>query len=185
MIQLSSNSKSAAKTTAITLLGCGASSLITFIQLGLFGLNYSDLLMMNPLTSGYLHIGLGHLASNMIVLFLALRLGINQGYNALKIFYITIGMELIYLPLEILEISQIAIGISGTCYFLVSRYFFSWQQKAWLGNSIILLLATIELNGIFSQSDSSDFAHIVHLIGIGFGYTSLILDREKIKLQGA
>jgi len=174
-----SNLKFAAKTTFVILLMCAASTLLTFIQLTLFGIEYSDLLMMNPLTSGYLHLSVVHLVSNAIILFLALCSDINKEYNALKIFYVTIIIEMIYLPVEIINLSQIAIGISGTGYFLVSRYFFNWKEKSWLGVCIVLLLTMVEFNGMFSTSSPDDSAHIVHLIGIVLGFISLAHERKK------
>ena len=173
------NLKFAAKTTFIILLMCATSTLLTFIQLTLFGIEYSDLLMMNPLTSGYLHLSVVHLASNAIILFIALCSDINKEYNALKIFYITIIIEIVYLPIEIINSSQIAIGISGTGYFLVSRYFFNWKEKFLLGVCIVLLLMMVEFNGMFSTSGTDDSAHVVHLIGIVFGFISLAQERKK------
>lgn len=158
---------------------CGASTLLTFIELTLFGIQNSDLLMMNPLTSGYLHLSVVHLISNTIILFFALCSDTNKEYNAMKIFYVTIIIELIYLPLEIVYPSQIAIGISGTGYFLVSRYFFSWKEKTWLGVCIIFLLTAVEINGMFSTSVPDDSAHLVHIIGIVFGFISLAHERKK------
>lgn len=179
MIQIFSNLKFAAKTTAITLLVCGISTLLAFIELGVFGIDYSNLLTMNPLTSGYLHLGIVHLVSNTIILFLALCSDINRGYNALRIFYVTVLIELVYLPAEIAGISEIAIGISGTCYFLVSRYFLTWKEKSWMGICIVFLIAGTELDEMFSISSPDDSAHMVHIIGIMFAYFSLVLERKR------
>lgn len=174
-----SNIKFAAKTTFIILLMCGASTLLTFIQLTLFGIEHSNLLMMNPLTSGYLHLSVVHLVSNAIILFLALCSDTNKEFNAIKIFYVTIIIELIYLPVEIINLSQIAIGISGTGYFLVSRYFFSWKEKTGLGVCIIFLLTAVEINGMFPTSVPDDAAHLVHFIGIVLGYISFVSERKN------
>jgi hypothetical protein len=174
------NIKFAAKTTTITLLACGASTVITFIQLVIFGTENSNLLMMNPLTSGYLHLGMAHLFSNAVILFLSLCSDVNREYNALKIFYITVLIELVYLPAEIAGVSEIAIGISGTGYFLLSRYLFSWKEKSHIGIGIALLLALIEFNGLFSKSVTEDSAHWVHLLGIAFGYFSIRPLGEKL-----
>lgn len=186
MIQLFSNLKFAVKTTAITILACGASTLLTFIGLGLFGIDYSDLLTMNPLTSGYLHLGIVHLISNTIILFLALCSDINKEYNAVRVFYITVLIELFYLPAEIAGISEIAIGMSGTCYFLVSRYFFTWKEKPWIGICIVFLIAGTEIEGMLSATSSDDSAHMVHIIGIMFAYFSLVLGSKRFfKLTAA
>lgn len=172
------NLKFAFKTIGIVILFCGASTLLTFIQLMIFGEDNSNLLMMNPLLSGYLHLSVPHFVSNMMLMFLALCSDVNQRYTALKIFYVTLIIEMIYLPIEVIELSQIAIGISGTCYFLISRFFFSWKQKAWLGASIAVALALIEFNGFFSAPN--DAAHGVHLIGILLGYLSLPRESKSV-----
>ncbi len=165
------NLKFAFKTTGLTMLACGAATILTFIQLMIVGEDNSNFLMLNPILGGYLHLSVPHFASNMFLLFLALCSDINQKYTPKKIFYITLIIELIYLPFELLEISQIAIGISGTCYFLISRFFFSWREKAWLGASIAVVLALIEFSGFFSAP--GDAAHGVHLLGILLGFLSL------------
>jgi hypothetical protein len=117
----------------------------------------------------------------MILIFLALCSRVNQGYGVLKIYAITFLMELIYLPLEIAEVSRIAIGISGTCYFLISRFFFSWKEKAWLGACIVIALASVEFWGFFYAAD--DAAHGVHIMGIIFGYFSIRREmRHSFKL---
>jgi hypothetical protein len=180
MIQIFSNLKFAAKTTAITLLACGASTLLIFIELGIFGVDYSDLLTMNPLTSGYLHLGIVHLVSNAIILFLALCSDINRNYNALRIFYVTVLIELVYLPAELAGISEIAIGMSGTCYFLVSRYFLTWKEKPWMGICIVFLIVMTELNEMLSKSSTDNSAHMVHIIGVVFAYFSIHLTGEKL-----
>ena len=170
------NLKFAFKTTGLTALACGAATVLTFIQLMIVGEDNSNLLMMNPLLSGYLHLSIPHFASNMLLVFLALCSDINQKYPTLKIFYVTLVIEMIYLPLEVLGLSQIAIGISGTCYFLISRFFFSWREKAWLGASVAVVLALVEFNGFFSAPD--DAAHGVHLLGILLGFLSLSKERK-------
>ena len=171
------NLKFSLKTTGLTILACGAATVLTFIQIMIIGEDNSNLLMMNPLLSGYLHLSVPHFISNMLLIFLALCSDINQKYTLLKIFYVTLIIEMIYLPLEVLELSQIARGISGTCYFLISRFFFSWREKAWLGASIAVVLALIEFNGFFSAPD--DAAHGVHLLGIFLGFISLPRERKS------
>lgn len=170
------NLKFSLKNTGITILGCGAATVLTFIQLMIFGEDASNILMMNPFLSGYLHLSILHFASNSVLIFFALCSDTNRKYDALKILGITVLMELIYLPLEILDISRIAIGISGTGYFLLSRFFFNWKEKAWLGASIAVALTLIEFSGFFAGPE--DAAHGMHILGIALGYISLLRERR-------
>jgi hypothetical protein len=68
------------------------------------------------------------------------------------------------------------VGISGTCYYLLARYFFTWGNKKNLGKAIILILAAAEL---FAIAENDGAAHGVHLIGILFGYLSLKKSLEE------
>lgn len=173
-----SNVSLSAKTTGITILFCGASTVFIFLQVVVFGINSSNLIMMNPLLSGYLHLSMQHFLLNMGILLLALIPEVNRYYSPLKIFYITTIISLLYLPIEALGLTEVAIGISGTCYFLISRYLLSLENKARLGMLGIVLLASIETWGLSGSPDGA--AHGVHLIGMFLGFISLKYNRIKI-----
>ena len=173
-----SNVSLSAKTTGITILFCGAATVFIYLQLVIFGDNRSDLMMMNPLLSGYLHKEWQHFFFNMGILLLALLPGVNRYYSPLKIFYITTIISLLYLPIEALGFTKVAIGISGTCYFLISRYLLSLENKARLGMLGIVLLACIETWGLSGSPDGA--AHGVHLIGMFLGFISLRYNHVKI-----
>ena len=167
-----------AKTTGITILCCGAATVFIFLQVLIFGINSSNFIMMNPFLSGYLHLSIEHFLLNMGILLLALLPEVNRYYSPLKIFYITTIISLLYLPIEALGFTEVAIGISGTCYFLISRYLLSLDNKARLGMLGIVLLACIETWGLSGSPDGA--AHGVHLIGIFLGLVSLRYNRLKI-----
>ena len=173
-----SNVPLSAKTTGMTILFCGAATVFIFLQVVIFGINSSDLIMMNPFLSGYLHLSMEHFLLNMVILLLALIPEVNRYYSPLKIFYITTIISLLYLPIEALGFTEVAIGISGTCYFLISRYLLSLENKAWLGVPGIVLLACIETWGLSGSPDGA--AHGVHLIGMFLGFVSLRYNHVKI-----
>ena len=173
-----SSASLSAKTTGITILLCGAATFFIFIQVVIFGSNSSNLIMMNPLLSGYLHLSMSHFLLNMGILLVALLPNINKNYSPLKIFYITTIISLLYLPIEALGLTQVAIGISGTCYFLISRCLLGLKERRALGVLGIGLLAFIEIGGFFGSPSGA--AHGVHLIGMALGFISLKYDRRKI-----
>jgi hypothetical protein len=169
---MNNNLKFSAKTTGLVILLCLSSFVVLGIQIAIFGENSSHVLMLDPIISGFLHAGFVHFSLNMILLFLALLSTINQTYNIVKIFWVTFFLSVLYLPVSILGITEPAIGISGTCYFLMSRYFFSWQKKPLVGKGIILFLALIELVNVGNTAEDKT-AHVIHLLGVILGYLSL------------
>lgn len=164
--------KEIAKTLGITVSMCiGATALMLIF-------NGSQWVVMNPFIKGYLHLGIEHFSTNFFILFLVLLSPVNQSYDFRKIYKITLIISLIYLPLEILGLSETALGLSGTCYFLLSRYFFSWKERSRLGVFIISILALLELGASVNTSIDKT-AHLVHVIGIILGYISLRSAHKK------
>ena len=139
----------------------------------------SKMILMNPFLKGYLHVGFEHAVTNLIMLFAVLLAPVNREYDFKKIYWITLIISLLYLPTELSGISQTALGISGTCYFLLSRYFFSWKERSLLGVFIIGTIALLEL-GAGINPDSSNSAHWVHLLGIALGCASIKYGHKKI-----
>ena len=170
--------KFSAKVTGITILFCIASFILMGIGIAILGTGSEQINMMNPVISGYLHNGVGHFVLNVVLIFLALLAPVNQSYNHYKIFWVTTIISFVYLPVEILGITLPAVGISGTCYYLLARYFFTWEKRKNLGLAIILILGAAEL---FSIANQDGTAHGVHLIGIVFGYFSL----KKFEIEKA
>lgn len=160
-----------AKTTCIVTLFCIASFVVFGLQIAIFGEPFSNLLMMNPIISGFLHVGLSHFCGNIIALFLVLLASINSSYDIKKIFWVTFVISILYLPFPIIGLTPAAVGISGTCMFLMTRYFFTWKKYPKIGMAIILLIGISELVNILDVSDGT--AHGVHLIGLVLGYISL------------
>ena len=167
--------KEIAKTLGITSAIC----IVATIMWVIFDkFNMPALILMNPFTKGYLHLSLDHFVTNFIILFLALLSPINSFYDFKKIFKVTLVIYSIYLPVEFLGLSQTAIGLSGTGYFLLSRYFFSWKERSQLGVFIIGILALLELGASINGSTDKT-AHLVHIIGICLGYLSLRYAHKK------
>ena len=166
------------KITGQVTLACLAAFLIFGMQIAIVGSGKEKILMMNPLISGFLHAGVTHFLLNIVLIFLAMLAPINRSYDIKKIFWITTILSVLYLPIPLSGSTLPAIGISGTCYFLLSRYFFTWKNKHKIGVAIILLLAFAELVAIPHLEDNT--AHGVHLMGIVLGYLSLSAKLNKI-----
>jgi len=152
------------KITAIAFIMCVAAFMLHVIQICLIP---EEIALMNPLISGFLHQGVEHLSLNMIVMFIGMLHPINRGFNWRSIFIITTIISLIYLPIAILGITSFAIGLSGTCYFFLTRATINW---GWIGKVIIFILFVSEASSLFSGDDT---AHGVHLIGMILGSISL------------
>lgn len=154
----------ASKITAMVLIMCVAAFVIHVIQICIIP---EEIAVMNPLISGFLHQGAEHLFLNMIVLFVSMLHPINRKSNYKSIYIITTIISLIYLPISILGITSFAIGLSGTCYFFLTR---ATINCGWIGKAIILILLISETSSLFSEDST---AHGVHLIGIILGFISL------------
>ena len=172
------NMKFSLKITGQVTLLCLAAFLVFGIQIAVVGSGKEQMLMMNPFISGFLHAGVTHFLLNIVLIFLAMLAPINRSYNIEKIFWITTLLSILYLPVPLSGATLPAIGISGTCYFFLARYFFTWKNRHKLGVSIILLFAFAELVAIPHLEDNT--AHGVHLMGIPLGYLSLSPKLHKI-----
>jgi hypothetical protein len=161
---------SAAKTTGLVL----AFALAGFLFLGfnslLFGEEFAKGVMMIPVISGFIHAGFDHLLLNLIMLFLLLLPEVNRRYDINRIFWLTALISTLYLPLALLELCPPAVGISGTAYFLMSRFFWSRTSYATLAKCTLGLLIVGELG---AMSEGDDIAHMVHFIGAAMGVISL------------
>lgn len=171
------NIKASARTTAFAILLSVAAFIIFAIELWIFPGLDSNTVSMNPFISGFMHGSLSHIGLNAFVLFFVLLSPVNSGYDIKKIAIVTTIISLIYLPVSVLGITKAAIGLSGTCYFLLSRYFFSWKRYKVLGCAIILFLAFAE--GLALPKGDGE-AHGVHLIGILLGFITLHLQVPAI-----
>lgn len=168
---MNNNVKTSAKTTGLIALFCIAAFIILGIQIAIFGNSSANILMMDPFISGFLHTGISHFGWNIAIVFLALLSSVNTTYNITKVFWVTFILSLLYLPVSILGITPPAVGISGTCYFLLARYFFSWKKHRKIGYGIIIFLVFCE---VITLGDLSDrVAHGVHILGAVLGYISL------------
>ena len=97
------------KITAIAFIMCVAAFMLHVIQICLIP---EEIVLMNPLISGFLHQGVEHLSLNMIVMFIGMLHPINRGFSWRSIFIITTIISLIYLPIAILGITSFVIGVS-------------------------------------------------------------------------
>lgn len=163
----------AAKTTGLAFAGCILSFIVFGIQLSIFGENLSNFLLMDPIISGFLHNGIAHFFLNIFLLFLFLLTSVNNNYDIQRIFWITFFLSVAYLPVSVSGLTEPAVGLSGTIYFLMIRWFCSWEKRRKLGIWIISSFLLFELTCLF---DSDGVAHGVHLLGASLGFLSLNKD---------
>jgi len=164
--------RASARTTLFAILLSVAAFIIFAIELQLFPGLDANTVSMNPFISGFMHASLSHIGLNSFVLFFILLAPINTGYDIKKLFIVTTIISLIYLPIAVLGLTKAAVGLSGTCYFLLARYFFSWKRYKILGYASILFLGFAE--GLALTTHDGE-AHGVHLIGIVLGFITLHL----------
>jgi hypothetical protein len=176
-MKMKENIKASARTTAFAILLSVAAFIIFAIELAIFPGLDSNTVSMNPFISGFMHATISHIGLNSFVLFFVLLSPVNSGYDIKKIVIVTTIISLIYLPVSVLGITKAAVGLSGTCYFLLSRYFFSWKRYRIIGYAIILFLAFAE--GLALPTGDGE-AHGVHLIGIALGFITLHLQVPAI-----
>lgn len=164
--------KDIAKTLGIIFVMCLVSEIVWIFS------ERSPFIEMNPFLKGYIHIGFEHFLTNMFILFLALLSPVNATYDFKRIYWITLTISLIYFPAELFGFSETALGLSGTCYFLLSRYFFSWKERSRLGVFIIAILALLEIGAAINTPEDKT-AHLVHVLGIALGYLSIKYTHKK------
>lgn len=168
MEKIIKRSKNSLKLVLKIFLACLLFSLLFFIS---SQITINQNISLSPFVSPFIHGDIFHLFTNLIFIFVSVLHPINQGYKLKEIYIISFFIALLYLPISLLEITPIAIGLSGTGYFLMSRACFNWGTT---GKVIIIGLTISEL---FFLSDLEDgIAHGVHLIGIILGYISLKKD---------
>ncbi len=162
------------KFSSITTLQVSAmciSSILLYIIIDIFmGDTYSYYFSINPLISGLLHSNLEHLLNNLFIIFLCLNVKINRFYTFEKIFWVTSLISILHLPVILINNEFTAIGISGTCYFLLARLISSIRRFKWLGYVLVSIILSIEFIGIF-QDDT--ISHSMHIIGLILGIISL------------
>jgi membrane associated rhomboid family serine protease len=149
---------------------CIASILLYIITDLFIGDTYSYYFSINPFISGLLHSNIEHLLNNLLIIFLCLNVKINRFYTFEKIFWITSLISILHLPVIIINNEFAAIGISGTCYFLLARSICSVNRFKWLGYVLTSLILYIEFICTF-QDDT--ISHSMHIIGLIFGIISL------------
>ncbi|MFM7710278.1 MAG: hypothetical protein ACKO5C_05125 [Ferruginibacter sp.] len=159
----------ASRTLLFSMLLCLASFILFGLLLAVFGERFVNYLIMIPFLSGYLHTNLTHFGLNMLLLFGLLHAASNESYTYKDLFRITFLISLLYLPVAIFGITDPAVGISGTVYFLMARYFLSMNNK----QTGILWLSGILLLELFSHTPESRVAYGVHYLGVLVGALSL------------
>lgn len=156
-------------TTAVSILIviiCFTIYLLLSSVLGFSNINY---IITIPLISGYLHVDPFHFIYNFLSLYLFLLPRINRRYNYQDIYFITLMLSLLYLPLVITGFCEPAVGISGTCFFLLARYLMSLKPY-YLG--LLLFIGVLFLE-YYASEPGDPIAHFVHYFGAILGCISL------------
>ena len=177
------NIKNSAKVT-VQVLGLSIATFLLFaIAMGIFGKFGETLITLNPIFSGFFHVGIEHILYNLLLVFLFTLPAVNSQYNIRKLFWITFLLSCVYLPISLLGLTQNAVGISGTCYFLMSRFFFSNQgsliKRILLHSLLGFLLLGECINMMKPVSDG--VAHGVHFMGIALGLISIYIPHHLPK----
>jgi membrane associated rhomboid family serine protease len=126
----------------------------------------------NPLFNGFIHGDLSHLWINLLMMFVFLIPEINQRYSFKQIFFITIIISALYFPIS-LVVGIPAVGVSGTLYFMISR--FCLNKRSIPMYILFGILIFPELKNFANTIDGE--AHFVHLIGAALGFLSLKVER--------
>lgn len=156
---------------------CLTAFIVFIIQIILWGNESSNLYMMNPLISGYLHASLNHFVSNLLLIFLLMIPAINRVLSFRELFYITTMLSLLYLPISIAGLTPPAIGLSGTCCYLGGRY--AWTRKKWhvITKIFLILIIYLEVNKFMQPLDGQ--AHLMHVLGMIAGVCSIVIKNVK------
>ena len=164
--------------TFIMAMLCIVSFLIYTLLLAIFEHTvFASSLMLIPFISGFIHSGLEHFLINLGLFGAAMLCTINRDYTMRYLYWLTVLISFLYLPIAVLGFSLPAIGISGLCYFLIVRVLLTWKVKYNIGTLLFWMLTISEIYGLMILKD--DIAHGVHLIGIGLGVYSI----KKVSFQ--
>jgi membrane associated rhomboid family serine protease len=131
---------------------------------------YNDAIYEIPFFSGFAHAGYGHVFSNLIVIFFCLLANINKFYTIEKIFWITTLLSTIFLIPVLIGITDPIIGISGTCFFLMTRFFLSVKRNIKISQFFIFMLIYIET---IHAGNDDQISHSMHIAGFILGWISL------------
>jgi hypothetical protein len=174
--------KNSAKITVQVAILSIASFIIFAIAMGIFGDAGEFLVGSNPLFSGFIHLSMDHILFNLLLIFIFTLPSQNSSYNIRKIYWITFIISCAYLPISLLGITEYAVGISGTCYFLASRFFFSPEgniiKRIFLFSIFSFLLLGEFIN--MTKPISDGVAHGVHFMGVLLGIFSLYIKPNLI-----
>lgn len=138
----------------------------------IFGDASDSLMNYNPLINGFIHADFSHLFMNIALIFVFLIPEINQKYDFTRIFFITLLISVIYLPIS-LAVGIPAVGVSGTLYFMLSRVCLN-KKNIPLYIFFGIMIAP-ELVSFANVSDGT--AHMVHVIGALLGFLSLKVEK--------
>jgi membrane associated rhomboid family serine protease len=118
---------------------------------------------MMPFVNGAFHADFGHLFGNLVILFVFLIPEINQGYTLKKLFWTSLVLSTIYIPIFILGIAWPVVGSSGVFYFLMGRFIFSRQHtvsKVFAYGFFFLIM----MGDVTLMATNDGVAHLFHVM---------------------
>lgn len=169
-------------TTLQVTLMCFSSYILYIIIDIILGDEFAYYFAINPFMSGLLHANSDHLIWNMLGIFISLNMYGNRFYTFEKIFWITTLLSTIYLPVALIFPDLTTIGISGTCYFLLTRGMF-FRGHAPIKRTRIpayFLISLIIISELIKIGENDHISHTVHLLGCALGIISLYPNKLKI-----
>ena len=172
------NVKNAALNVLFIFLAWISTFVLCVIAKVIFGDASDSLMNYNPLINGFIHADFSHLFMNIALIFIFLIPDINQKYDFTRIFFITLLISLIYLPVS-LAVGIPAVGVSGTLYFMLSRV--CLNKKNILLYILFGIMIAPELASFANVSDGT--AHMVHVIGALLGFLSLKVEKYNFLPQ--
>lgn len=129
----------------------------------------TDILFKIPPINVFLHSDITHALSNIILISLLIIPSINN-YGIKSIILISSIISIIYIPFLFFGGGSV-IGISGFCFYLISRFLFTRKKYATL---FIILGCFILLMEIIQIKNPDGISHGVHIIGYILGLLSII-----------
>jgi hypothetical protein len=147
--------------------GYTIASFIIVVILTVIGISPSKSFMI-PFINGFLHGGLEHFFLNIVFFSLLLIPEINR-YNLSQLYFITVIISFLYLPLFFLGL-PLSIGLSGLLYFLAGRFFLSRLKFKKTGIAFFAIFTLLESVYIMNPDG---IGHGVHLIGLSLSLITI------------
>ena len=149
-------------------------ALLTLLSFPLLVLSYlifgnnTEILFKIPPINVFLHSDISHALSNILLIALLIIPAVNN-YGIKSIIIISSMISIIYIPFILFGGGSV-IGISGFCFYLISRFLFTRKKYTM---PFIILGCFILLMEIIQIKNPDGISHGVHIIGYILGLISI------------